>query len=352
MTKALKAQERHAWKAESATRNVLSGPGLWGKSEPQPIAITFTSLAAGQTSDEFLYTLRTDHLCAICAVRGEAAEEKRIWNDHTKRLAHLHIHPFTGQIAGSSEKSNGCAHIVIRSSEDNALSEVTEGDSFDTAPCWIPEEKPGLVFQSAGIGRTKDGHYGGLGPFTIQQLDVESGELITLANDPKFDFLTPRVTQDRTLYYIKRPYKGTEQPSFLDHVKDFLLFPFRLGRAFFGFLNFFSIMYSGRQLRTIKTADAKPLPLPQMILWGNIVKAQQADADNPNPGLVPDTWQLARKRPQGKEEIVETGVACFDVTDEGRLLFSNGRRITEWMPGKAKTQLTESEFVQEVEFLR
>ena len=44
MTKALKAQERHAWKGESSSRNLLSGPSLWGKNEPQPLAITFTSL--------------------------------------------------------------------------------------------------------------------------------------------------------------------------------------------------------------------------------------------------------------------------------------------------------------------
>ena len=33
-------------------------------------------------------------------------------------------------------------------------------------------------------------------------------------------------------------------------------FPFRLAAAIFWFLNFFSMMYSGRQLKTVKAADA------------------------------------------------------------------------------------------------
>lgn len=352
MTKSLKAQERHAWKGESSSRNLLSGPSLWGKNEPQPLAITFTSLAAGKSSDEFLYTLRTEHLCAICSVRGEAAEERRLWNDHTKNLAHLHIHPIHGHIVCCSEKPNGCAHIAIRTAEDGALSEVTEGDSFDTAPSWIAQEKLAIVFQSAGVGRTRDGHYGGLGSFAIQRLDVETGELTTLASDPGFDFLTPRLTSDQTLYYIKRPYTGTQHAGFFDHLKDFFLFPFRLAHAVLGFLNFFSMMYSGRQLRTIKAADAKPLPVPQMMLWGNLIKAQQADAENPNPGMVPKSWQLIRKRPGATEEVVESAVACFDITDNGYLIYSNGRRITQLTPAGTKTQITESELIQEVEFLR
>jgi hypothetical protein len=352
-TKSLKAQERHGWKGDSPMRNSLLGASLWGKEQPEPLAITFTSIAAGKSSNEFLYTLRTDHLCAICSVRGEAAEEQRLWNHQSKRLAHLHIHPTLGHIVCSSEKPNGCAHIVIRTVEDGALAEVTEGDSIDTAPRWIPGEKLAVVFQSAGVGRTKDGNYAGIGPFAIHTLEVESGELKTVAEDSKFDFLTPRILEDGTLYYIKRPYTGNQHASILDHVKDFFLFPFRLARAVFGFLNFFSMMYSGRQLKTVKTADAKNLPAPQLMLWGNMIKAQQADPDNPNPGLVPKTWQLVRRRTaDAAEEALASAVACFDVASDGRIVYSNGRVITELSPDGAKQRIAENAFVQAVEYLR
>src|SRR3954467_11721503 len=93
ISKSLKAQERHGWKQEEGG-NFLSGPRLWGKGGPaEPVAITFTSVAAGKRSDEFVYSLRTDHLCAICSVRGEAAEEQRLWNHQSKKFSHLHVHP-------------------------------------------------------------------------------------------------------------------------------------------------------------------------------------------------------------------------------------------------------------------
>jgi hypothetical protein len=349
--KALKAQERHGWKNENGN-NFLSGPRLWGKGEPEPLAIHFTSIAPGRTADEFLYTLRTSHLCAICSVKGEAAEEQRLWNHQSRRLAYLHVHPTLGHIVCSSEKPNGSAHILIRHAEDAALSEVTEGDSVDTAPSWIPGDGLRIVFQSGGIGRNKEGVFGGIGPFAIQQLNVESGELTTLAQESRFDLLTPRVALDGALYYIKRPYTGTIRASFWDVVKDFFLFPFRLGHAVFGFLNIFTMLYSGRQLKTVKTADAQQMPIPQMILFGNLLKAQQPDANNPNPGLVPESWQLIRKRPSAAEEILATRVLCFDVADDGAILFSNGIQITVMTPDGRKERVGENTFVQQVAFLR
>lgn len=229
---------------------------------------------------------------------------------------------------------------------------MTEGDAVDTAPRWLPGEKLGVVYQSAGVGRTKDGVFAWLGPFAIHSIDVDSGELKTLAEDPKFDFLTPRVLSDGTLYYIKRPYTGNARAGAVDHLKDFFLFPFRLAAAVFGFLNFFSMMYSGRQLKTVKAADAKNLPVPQMMLWGNLIKAQQADPENPNPGLVPKTWQLIRKREGAAEQILANAVACFDVSEDGRVVYSNGRVITELTPDGKQTRLTENAFVQSIEYLR
>jgi hypothetical protein len=351
MAKALKAQERHGWKALEKAGGFLSGPSLWGKAEQEPLAITFTSIAAGRAG-EFLYTLRTDHLCAICSIRGEAAEEQRLWNHQSKRLAHLHTHPKTGQIVCSAEKANGSAHIAIRFPEDGAMSEVTEGDSVDTAPAWVPGDKVGIVFQSAGVGRTKDGHFWGIGPFSIQSLEVDSGELTTLAEGAEFDYLTPRIQADGTLYCIKRPYTGRAEPTFLDHVKDFFCLPFRLAYAVFGFLNLFSMLYGGKQLKTVKTANAKKVNLPQMVLWGNLLKAQQPDENNAEAGYAPKSWELIRKRTGGVEEVVAGGVLCFDVAGDGTLLFSNGKEITEWTEGGKKRVVAKGDFVQQVAFLQ
>ena len=71
-----------------------------------------------------------------------------------------------------------------------------------------------------------------------------------------------------------------------------------------------------------------------------------------NEGLVPNTWQLIRKPREGAEEVIESAVACFDVSDDGRLIFSNGRQITERLASGARNIVAQGEMVQEVEFLR
>ena len=64
----------------------------------------------------------------------------------------------------------------------------------------------------------------------------------------------------------------------------------------------------------------------------------------------PPALELVRSLRRLRPEL--PAVACFDITDNGYLIYSNGRRITQLNPQGAKTQITESELIQEVEFLR
>src|SRR6185503_6097418 len=93
-----------------------------------------------------------------------------------------------------------------------------------------------------------EGHFAALGPYCIQHLDVESGSLNTLAEDPRFDLLTPFQTSTGTLYFIRRPYRTGRELNPLTLLKDIILFPFRLLLAVFHFLQFFSMRYSGKKL--------------------------------------------------------------------------------------------------------
>ena len=75
--------------------------------------------------------------------------------------------------------------------------ELTEGDSFDQLPRWVPGPKRRIVFQSAGVGRDSAGRFAGLGPCSIQQLDVDSGDLQEIASESGRDLLQPRQAEDR-----------------------------------------------------------------------------------------------------------------------------------------------------------
>jgi len=352
LNKAVKDQQRHAWK-QGVEGKFITGSALWGKGDAdKPIQISLTSIARGAQPEQFLYTLRTDHVCAILSVQERGSDEQRIWNNNTKQVNHLSVHPSLGHIACSLEHKSGTANIAVRLAEESGLSEVTEGDSVDTAPSWVPGDRMQIVFQSAGLGRNKDGFVGALGPFNIQKLDVENGEMETLAENSKFDYLTPRIATDGTLYYIRRPYEGLRRAGFVDMLKDIILFPFRLSRALFHFLNFFSMIYSGKQLKTVKQAGNAPMDLPQMIIWGNLVKARKPDDATDSTSLVPKSWQLIRQKSgQPAEEIAE-GVLCFDISDDGNVIYSDGSRITAMEPDGRKQVLAEDTMVQQVAALR
>src|SRR5206468_1707687 len=113
------------------------------------IRISITSLCRGATSGQMLYSLETDDLCAVLSLENLGAEERRLWNKNDKRLSHLTVGP-DGAVACSVRHEFGTANIAVRPDDQTGFSEVTEGDSLDSAPRWVPNHPRRLVFQSAG----------------------------------------------------------------------------------------------------------------------------------------------------------------------------------------------------------
>jgi hypothetical protein len=75
------------------------------------------------------------------------------------------------------------SNIAVLQVEGTDFSETTDGDSFDLAPRWVPGTRRRLVFQSAGVGRDGAGRFAGVGPFSIQELDLDSGDMVCLAEE-------------------------------------------------------------------------------------------------------------------------------------------------------------------------
>jgi hypothetical protein len=232
-----------------------------------------------------------------------------------------------GAVACSVRHPFGTANLAVRLNDESGFSEVTEGDSVDAAPRWVPGARQ-LVFQSAGVGRDRNGVFAGLGPFGIQHLDIDSGEMKTLAEDPASDFLTPQMTADGALFYIRRPHAtGREiHPGRL--LLDFLLFPLRLLYAVFQFFQFFSLRYTGKKLTRSGHAQGREMNLKDIMIWGNRVAARQSEkAGEDAPDLVPKTWQLTRRTPDSRQEIIANGVLAYDLAPDGSVVYSNGNAI-------------------------
>src|SRR5262249_38755407 len=155
---------------------------------------------AGQ-SGSLLYSMETDAVSGIFLLDAGGVETRLV---HTAdfRIRHVAVNPEGTTLAATAvhmqEMRSNISTIPVHGTE---FTEVTEGDSFDQLPQWIPGTERRIIFQSAGIGRDVGGNFAGLAPCVIQGLNLDSGELIEVASEEGRDLMHPRQTEDGTLYY-------------------------------------------------------------------------------------------------------------------------------------------------------
>jgi hypothetical protein len=348
--KMIRAQQRHSWKDQGAGgASLFAGPSLWGRSAAAggaSVPIHITSIAQGTAAGQMLYTLESESMSAVLRIDEFGAEELRIWTGNNERVDRPAVHS-EGHIAASVRHSNGTANIGVRLADGRGFPEVTEGDSLDTAPSWVPGNGLKVVFQSAGIGRNRDGHIVKLGAFQIQELELETGKLSVILEEPGTDLLTPRYSKDGSLWFVRRPYSGQRDLPFTTFLKDVVLFPVRLGRAVFGFVDVFSRIFSGKGLTTAGGPPKQAPSLQQMVVWGNLVSAPQPTTDNDAPSLVPDSWQLIR-RMNGSNSVMAKGVLSFDLSEGGTILYTNGSAVFSIRPDEKPKRLCREPMIEQV----
>jgi hypothetical protein len=352
--KAVRAQQKHSWKTAGHDSAMLSGAMLWGKqAAPDNIPLAITSICGGTGPGELFYSLQSGSLCALLEVGGLGAEEKRIWNDNRTQIRHVSVSHDSGDMVFSVLHQNGTANIGVRLAGESGIKELTEGDSFDTAPRWLPGPGRRILYQSAGIGRNREGHFLALGPFGIQQLDAEAGDLDTLLEDKRYDYLAPQGLPDGTLLYIRRPYSLNEPVHPLRALKDVVLFPFRLAYAGLQFLNFFSAAFTGKKLTSASGPKNQDMNLRQMMIWGNLVHAQQKgrQVEDEAADLVPKSWQLYRQAPNSDTTVLASAVLAYDVAPDGRIVFTNGNAVFILHPDGRKEKLLTESMIEQVFFV-
>lgn len=351
--KAVRAQQKHSWKGAGNDGSPFSGAVLWGKAAvPDDIPLAITSICGGQAAGELVYSLQSGSLCALLQVTQLGTEESRLWNDNRTQIRHVSTSRDTGDMVFSVLHQNGTANIGVRLSGESGVKELTEGDSFDTAPRWQPGEGRRILYQSAGIGRNREGQFLAFGPFTIQELNAEAGDLKTLLDDPRYDYLAPQGLPDGGMLYIRRPYSTGNSFHPLRALKDVCLFPFRLLYAVFQFLNFFSAAFTGRKLTSAGGPKGHEMNLKQMMIWGNLVQAQQARGQEAEGAdLVPQSWQLHRRAADGQTKVLANAVLAYDLKPDGTIVCTNGNAIFLLQPDGRKERLLSETMIEQVFFV-
>lgn len=324
--------QKREWKTKGQG-SPFSGNMLWGVHEGDPRALVtrITGVTRGAQEGQLLYALAIEGSGGLFLYDWHDSQEKRLFHKEHFYIRDLDRRPDSGLIVCSQFLPNGTANIGLV--EGLHVRHVTEGDSLDEAPAWIPGPAKALVFQSAGIARNGAGHPVGLGPFAVHRLDLEAGTMSTLLEDPAFDFLLPHIDTAGNLYFIRRPYEapGRAPFSLLKLLTDILLFPFRMGRAIVYFLHFFSLAFTKTPLMTASGTKVEGPDERMIVLRGKIIDTQKALREaaqkKETPSLVPDSWKLIRRSPSGDEQILAEHVVAFDLDSQRRLVYTNGSAI-------------------------
>jgi hypothetical protein len=321
-----RSRERNAWK--QGTSFGISSGGNMRNFAPGDQPLMTTSAAFAPNGDLF-YFLSDQGMGGLFRYDASAKKELRLLHRQNLQLNDLCVSPDATLLAASVPQSGGMANIAILSHDGNALREVTGGDTVDSAPAWIPGTPNQLLFQSSGLGRNQEGYFVELGHASIQKLDMDSGRITALFDEVQFDHLKPRVCAKGNLHFIRRPYESP-RPSTPNALLDMLLFPFRLLRAVFHYLNFFSLTYSRKPL-TSATGPGPQADLKKILLQGRRIDAENAMRKSRPvqgvPSLVPQSWELVRCTPDGSERVLATSVAAYDIDPDGTVIYSNGRGV-------------------------
>jgi hypothetical protein len=353
-------QRRNGWKQKSIAANLMPA-GMSGVLKPDRSSVPVAVQGVCPTgADRLLYTLEAGEVGGIFTlerfvtpvtigaakppVHRQPPKEKRLFHSADFKIDRVDFNPEYQLIACAAIGKDGAANIATMPVNAVHLSQVTEGDSIDLAPKWIPGFRRAIVFQSAGIGRDGAGYIVEQKHSTIEQLDIDRQEVITLASDPKYDLLSPQMTADGTLYYIRRPYRSLRQRvKFSQLLKEAMLIPVRLLTAILQWLNFFTHRHTGASLLAVPQHSS--LPSQQMSFLGRLVDVGMEMARNrrfgdpDSPALVPRSWELIEQFPHREPKVIAQGVVAFDVGLDGQLVYSNGSAVYGVLPGGVAQRL-------------
>jgi hypothetical protein len=348
----VRIHQKDEWKTKGSGSH-FGGSVLWGvdRVEAEAIRVNITSVTKRGEDNNLYYLLESDSAGGLFAFNCDTKEESRLFHKEKFKAKDLDRNRETKEFVCSRHFANGTSNIILISNDGTGLSEITQGDSIDESPSWMPGKKRRILFQSSGIARNRDGYAVGKGSTSIQALDLDNHRMTTVLEDERFDFLLPKMSIDGYLYFIRRPYEMNHyRPEMA--ILDFFLFPFRLIRAFFHYLNFFSLVYSQKPLTTASGPKMQGDDMKTIILKGKIIDAEKAVRTGAKimgvPSLVPASWELIRRDENQNEDIIAKNVASYDIGENGTIIYSNGYGVFELDARKRHSLLLKDRLIENV----
>ena len=341
VARAERDRQRNSWKTapRENSRGIIPGNVLWGAraggANGTIVPPKFRHAVRGRDSDSLYYLLELNGSTGLFHYRIPEKRETRIFHHAAFRSLGMAYDAERDMLIIASGNRDGTANLAVYDRDGNGKGAITGGDAVDAAPSCSRYEKGIVLFQSAGVARhAQNGHVIAIGPSAVNRLNYRTGDMQTILEDRAYDFLAPREDRAGNIYYIRRPYERSARETTSSFIKDTLLFPWRLLRAFFGYLNFFSMMYGREPLRSAGTPKDLGMEQDVQALWlhGRMVQLTE-QRDGPGAGLVPASWQLRRRSRNGEDAFVADHVVSFDLGEDGSVFYSNGYEVFHMLQG-------------------
>lgn len=320
--------------------------------EPQQDEAVYTAVEAvvPGPDGQLIYAASLENSCAVCLKNPAmpTMSEGYVLRRVDMRFLQMDYQPERRAVVASMSRHASEKHIALCYQDRADFSQLTEGASLDITPSFSQADPNLVLFSSAGYAYNQQTQKMQYDSYAIHQYDLRSYELEELVSDPKYDFLSPRQLADGSIYCIRRPkqHQGEERTT----VKDVLLMPWKLLKALFGWLNFFTQRYSGESLKKgtggNNPAKYKQMSDEELFIEGNLVHARKELGKNKGsgdkyPGMAPKSWELVRIAPDDQVTVLQKGV--FDYALDGEdILFANGKYILRRHPDGAEEMVCEA----------
>ena len=343
----LQSKRNTGWKTAPREQQtgMIPSASLWGQrgaaAADGVLVPRFEQALRGDDDDTLYYLLSIGD--ALGLFRRHIAEDREVRLFHRTNWAcnGFAYSPADKRLVLAARHANGCAHLEVFDDEGTRRGAITDGDCIDASPSLVPGRSRTLVYQSSGVARhPQSGHLMAIGHACVHLMDYGSGEMEVLLDDPKFDHVAPRMDTQGALYAIRRPAEKPRHERAGLALKDTLLMPFRLLKAVFGYLNFFSMVYGKEPLRSAGGPRTPELDKDLGKLWlhGRMIELSKAKTDPKYAGsLVPGNWELVRvARAGAPAEVLARHVAGFDLRADGGIVCTNGYDIFELQDGQRR----------------
>lgn len=350
-----RSRRNSSWKhaPRDQQTGVIPSHSLWGSQNGGITAPPrFLHACFGPDRDTVYYVQRVGEAVGLFRLHVQEQREVRLFHKSKIDIRGLAYHAGQKHLILGVGHEDGTAQIEVYDEEGTLKGAVTGGDSIDAAPSVVPGAASTVLFQSSGVARHAErGFVRAVGHSTLCRLDYRSGNMEVLADDARYDFLAPRVDAGGAVYAIRRPIEKPAGERAGGALMDTLLFPVRLLKAVFGFLNVFSMIYGKEPLRSSGGPRTPELDQDVHKIWlqGRLIDLQRVRDDPQYAGkLVPASWELVRREGQRDWQVLARHVLSFDLGADGTVVYSNGNEVLVQRVDGAPTRLAQHELIESV----